>query len=133
ATRPCVSPNVPECFLQREQWQWFARRKGNVTSKVTPPQRQLPRTESAIPTKLHFARCVGADLHDADPEDPDRLPLPGRLLGHQGRAEAAGAGAPPGAARAATARPASVGGTPPAAASPFPRWAAHAARSDARD
>jgi hypothetical protein len=46
-TRPCVSPNVPECLRQREQWQWFARRNGDVSSKRTPPQRQPPVSGSS--------------------------------------------------------------------------------------
>src|SRR6266566_4666902 len=98
ATRAGVRPKVPECFRQSEQWQWFARRKGSATSNVTPPQRQLPRTESATRPSYTSPGHVGADLHDADPEDPDRLPLPGRLLGREGRAEAARAGAPAGPA-----------------------------------
>src|SRR3954447_24232591 len=82
------------------------------------------------PTKLHFARYVGADLHDADPEDPDRLPLPGRLLGREGRAQAARARAPPGPAGAAPARAAPLGGTTAAAPPALARRPAHAARSD---
>src|SRR6185295_5831768 len=41
-TRACVPPKVPECLRQREQWQLLACKKGCVTSKRTPPQRQLP-------------------------------------------------------------------------------------------
>src|SRR3981081_3630794 len=47
-TRACVQTAVPECFRQRSQWQWLARRKGGSTSKRTPPQRQLPRTMAAL-------------------------------------------------------------------------------------
>src|SRR6187200_2302879 len=45
---PTVSPNAPECFRQREQWQWIARVNGRSTSNRTPPQRQLPPTVSAM-------------------------------------------------------------------------------------
>ena len=45
---PTVEPNAPECLRQREQWQWIARVNGSVTSKRTPPQRQLPPTVSAM-------------------------------------------------------------------------------------
>src|SRR6266566_969839 len=83
-TRAGVRPKVPECLRQREQWQWLARRKGSSTLKITPPQRQLPRIEFATRPSYTSPRDVGADLHDADPEDPDRLPLPRRLLGCEG-------------------------------------------------
>src|SRR5438270_12727665 len=100
-TRAGVRPKAPECLRQSEQWQWLARRNGSSTSNVTPLQRQLPRTEFATRPSYTLPRDVGADLHDADPEDPDRLPLPGRLLGGESRAEAARAGALAGATGAA--------------------------------
>src|SRR5690242_1841095 len=42
---------------------------------------------------------LGVHLHDACPEDPDRLPRAGRLLGCEGRAEPSGAGVAAGGAR----------------------------------
>ena len=38
------------------------------------------------------ASHVGVDLHDAHPEAPARVPLLGRVVGDQGRAETRGAG-----------------------------------------
>src|SRR5439155_6445402 len=59
-TRPIVSPKVPECFRQREQWQWFERRNGAATSKRTPPHRQLPRSGSSIAAQSKSPRLHSA-------------------------------------------------------------------------
>src|SRR4029079_3944819 len=63
-TRPWVSPNVPECLRQREQWQWLALRNGSVISKRTAPQRQLPCSGSTM-------AWVYADRREPDGQ-PDR-------------------------------------------------------------
>ena len=39
-----MSPNAPDSFRQREQWQWLARTNGAVSSKRTPPHKHDPRT-----------------------------------------------------------------------------------------
>ena len=40
----------PEIALHVVQWQNETRLNGSVTSKVTPPQRQLPRLDASKPT-----------------------------------------------------------------------------------
>src|SRR5688572_17585304 len=41
--RPLTVPTPPEIFLQLVQWHWLTLSNGCVTSKRTPPHRQLPR------------------------------------------------------------------------------------------
>ena len=53
---PTVSPNAPECLRQREQWQWIARVNGQRHLELTPPQRQLPPTVSAMAASLRRLR-----------------------------------------------------------------------------
>src|SRR5205085_12690818 len=57
-----------------------------------------PMVETSLPARprstarsegLHSGDGLGVRLHDPDPEDPDRLSLPGRLVGGSRRAETA--------------------------------------------
>ena len=91
---------------RRDLLQLLARERGfYIPSFYTPsygPDNSLTgytassSSESFAAPSYTSPRGVGADLHDADPEDPDRLSRAGRLLGDQGRAAPAGTGAPPG-------------------------------------
>lgn len=52
-----------------------------------------PRRSAAASLALQSDRDLGAGLHARGVEDPRRLPLRGRLVGHPGRAAAARGGA----------------------------------------
>src|SRR6188768_4101209 len=77
---PTVSPNAPECFRQREQWQWIARVNGRSTSKRTPPHRQLPPSVSAM-RRVYVGCGRAASAHgEALPRSAHRC-VSDRLLG----------------------------------------------------
>src|SRR5581483_9701598 len=81
-----------------------------------PPRcRTSSRPSPDLLHSIHVENRVGASLHDADPEDPDRVPLLRRLVRDQGGARAGdrsarvlgvAALASPGRAAAAPRRPA---------------------------
>src|SRR3954454_191857 len=43
-TLPLTVPMLPDSFLQLSQWQYLSVAGASVTSNLTPPQRQLPRS-----------------------------------------------------------------------------------------
>src|SRR5262245_10320748 len=76
-TRPVALPGPPEIALHVVQWHSETRENGSVTSKVTPPQRQLPRTLRLRPLAEHPAMAFELHLRVRDDAVVVGVALPG--------------------------------------------------------
>src|SRR5204863_5902209 len=82
-----------EAALRRDLRRGRAGLRAGFRSAEQMPATSLDQVAAVAYTA---AGGLGVRLHDGDPEDPDRVPRAGRLLGHQGGAGTARARAAPG-------------------------------------